>query len=757
MPYFITDTSPDCDGWATIKDDGEVIGCHGSKQAAINQMIAVSIAEGMEPGGERNFDGPPAIIVDIDGTLLTFGGDPIRNVVDFVDDYKGEIIIVTARVEDDRAATVAELDAANVDWDQLFMKPTTDADSFAFKSNMVKDLLDVYNIELAIENDEDIRAEYARIGLATLTPDAVDPQELPQMLQRALPDNYRPALAPDVPEGRACGNCYFYDESNVQGDKAWCEKWDEYVDGAYYCNAWQINRDDNDEDDTEPAAYRAPAPPKDQISGSDTNKPGSASGAGGDIKLSARVETALRNKVTDHNEKMTEDDRPSWTRTTFGQLSAVYRRGAGAYSTSHRPGVTRGAWAMARVNAFLYLLRTGSPQNAAYITDNDLLPEDHPKSTRGEDRQVNLTLPAYIRAAAARGLELRAEGFGGDGLVDRTIRDARLLADGQVSEDKVIRAAAWAARHLVDLDAPQNSDADADGWPGNGAVAFYLWGINPLDPQPAIDWFNRKRDQIAAEEEAQNRLWYGSLAVRDRPGATLFHMENGVEQRRVTINEFEVRNETDGPGTFVGLASPFNSPSQPLPFIETVAPGAYARSLRSRNEIKLFVNHDTSRVLASKRAGTLRLWESERGLEVEASLPPTTDGRDMAVLLKRGDIDSMSVGFSVPKGGDSWSDDGQQRQLREVRLHEVSIVTGWPAFTETTAAIRSLDNLVDATGLEVEKLNAAITALENGEALDDELAGVLDAAVAKLRTERDDVAANLAIKQKQLDVLLARV
>ena len=555
MPYFITDSSPDCAGWATIKDDGEVIGCHESKQAAIDQMVAVSIAEGMEPGGERNLDGPAAIVVDIDGTLISFDGEPIDNVIRFVDEYEGEVIIVTARLEEDRQITIAELEAADVDLDQLFMKPNADADSLAFKSETLKDLLDVYNVELAIENDEDVRAEYARIGITVLTPDAVDPAELPEMVER----------------------------------------------------------------------------------------------------------------------------------------------------------------------------------------------------------QVDLTLPAYIRDAAARGLELRAEGYGGDGLVERTIREARLMAEGEVSEDKVVRVAAWAARHLVDLDAPQNSDADADGWPGNGAVAFYLWGIDPLDPQPAIDWFNQKRDQIVAEEEAEDRRWYGSLAIRDRPGATLFHMSNGIEQRRVTVNEFEVRNEPDGPGTFVGLASPFNSPSQPLPFIETVAPGAYSRSLRSRNEIKLFVNHDTSRVLASKRAGTLRLWESERGLEVEASLPPTTDGRDMAVLLKRGDIDSMSVGFSVPKGGDSWSDDGQHRELREVRLHEVSIVTGWPAFTATQAAIRSLDGLVDATGLEADKLNAAITALEKGETLDDELAGVLDAAVTKLRTERDDVAAKLALKQKQLDVLLSRV
>ena len=117
----------------------------------------------------------------------------------------------------------------------------------------------------------------------------------------------------------------------------------------------------------------------------------------------------------------------------------------------------------------------------------------------------------------------------------------------------------------------------------------------------------------------------------------------------------------------------------------------------------------------------------------------------------------MSFGFSVPQGGDSWSDDGQERELREVRLHEVSVITSWPAYSQSQAAVRSLDGLVDATGLEAEKLNAAISALEKGETLDDDLAAVLDEAVTKLRVERDDVAAKLAMKQKQLDVLLARV
>jgi hypothetical protein len=63
-------------------------------------------------------------------------------------------------------------------------------------------------------------------------------------------------------------------------------------------------------------------------------------------------------------------------------LKAVYRRGAGAFSTSHRPGKTRDQWAMARVNAFLKLLRSGSPSNPKYKQDNDLLPAKHPKSSK---------------------------------------------------------------------------------------------------------------------------------------------------------------------------------------------------------------------------------------------------------------------------------------------------------------------------------------------------------------------------------------
>ena len=51
MPYFIWDESPSCSGWAVVKEDGEEMSCHSSKQEAIEAMVGISVAEGIEPGG----------------------------------------------------------------------------------------------------------------------------------------------------------------------------------------------------------------------------------------------------------------------------------------------------------------------------------------------------------------------------------------------------------------------------------------------------------------------------------------------------------------------------------------------------------------------------------------------------------------------------------------------------------------------------------------------------------------------------------
>jgi HK97 family phage portal protein len=119
-----------------------------------------------------------------------------------------------------------------------------------------------------------------------------------------------------------------------------------------------------------------PAKPSERIEGSDENKPGTAAGSRGGIEISEAQEKALEKKRDEHNEK--HGDKKG-KKVDLGMLKAVYRRGAGAFSTSHRPGMSRQQWSMARVNAFLYLVRNGRPEDPKYTTDNDLLPKGHPK------------------------------------------------------------------------------------------------------------------------------------------------------------------------------------------------------------------------------------------------------------------------------------------------------------------------------------------------------------------------------------------
>jgi HK97 family phage prohead protease len=365
MPYFITDTAEGCSGWATTKADGEVMGCHRTRQEAIDQMVALSMAEGIEPGG-----------------------------------------------------------------------------------------------------------------------------------QRALPDNYRPALEADVPEGRACGNCIFYDDDVVQGDRAYCKRWQEFVRGDYYCNAWIPDDDSDDVDDF------------DNMNG----------------------------------------------RTAMGDLEF------------------------------------------------------------------------------------------------RTF------------------------------------DADIT----------------------------------------------------------------------------EIRAAEDGKGmTFGGYAWTYGQPSLPLPFTERIAPGAFTRSLKSRAEIRAYVNHDDTLLLGSRRAGTLRIDDRADGGWVEIDLPDTTWGRDIRTLVERGDIGAkgnggMSFGFSTVR--DKWNDDGTERTLVEAKLWEVSVVTGTSAYMSSTASmVRNINKLAQRTSTDVEQLAEAMTALQAGDISDSQAAllrSVVDQVspqvVAEATTPMSVLAAKLQLAEKAL-------
>jgi uncharacterized protein len=395
--------------------------------------------------------------------------------------------------------------------------------------------------------------------------------------------------------------------------------------------------------------------------------------------------------------------------------------------------------------------------------------EMEPGGERAEQRQVDLSLPEYIQSAARKGLDYYGKKLAGAGIVPSTVREAREMAAGRITEDKVIRANAWAARHMVDLDAPKNSNPDDEEFPGAGAVAFYLWGINPLDPEPAIEWFHEKAELIKGEveeedEEEVEEEVEDDLSEDDR--SFVFHrktepefgnvsdMSEQVETRRITFNEFELRATPEGDGmSFSGYAAVFNSDSEPLPFIERIAPGAFAKSLKSRNNIRMYMNHDSSMLLGTTRSKTVRLAEDSKGLFVDADLPDTSVGRDLSVLMQRGDVDSMSFGFTVPQGGDRWSDDGSRRELRQIRLFEVSVVTGFPAYTATSASVRSLDALATRTGIDADQLAVAITALEAGQTLAPDHAALLRETVAKLEPTPQSAPASVGVLAKHLELL----
>jgi HK97 family phage prohead protease len=166
------------------------------------------------------------------------------------------------------------------------------------------------------------------------------------------------------------------------------------------------------------------------------------------------------------------------------------------------------------------------------------------------------------------------------------------------------------------------------------------------------------------------------------------------EQRHFTVRNVEVREAGDGAGTLTldGYACVTESPYEITDWLgaytEVVRSGAFARTLGASDDVRLLLNHE-GLPLARTKSGTLRLAEDSTGLAVTADLEPRSGMvNDIRVAMERGDLDEMSFAFQVTR--QEWSPDYEQRDIQEVKLFDVSVVT-YPANPATSAALRGVE------------------------------------------------------------------
>lgn len=135
-----------------------------------------------------------------------------------------------------------------------------------------------------------------------------------------------------------------------------------------------------------------------------------------------------------------------------------------------------------------------------------------------------------------------------------------------------------------------------------------------------------------------------------------------------------------------GLAAVFDRPtSLGGGRTEVVRRGAFAGSLRKGTDILALADHDPARVLGRTAAGTLRLHETREGLAFEIDLPHTTAANDILALVETRNAGGMSFGFVAEDAPVV----AGIRELRQVRLDEISVVSAWPAYQGTVVEARS--------------------------------------------------------------------
>ena len=375
-----------------------------------------------------------------------------------------------------------------------------------------------------------------------------------------------------------------------------------------------------------------------------------------------------------------------------------------------------------------------------------------------ELRAVDRKPPKFMQENAQRGLDNLNKA--GDGLTDKTKREARSMANGEdVSVDKIVRMGAWHKRHLSDLDREKSNPNDSDTYRASD-VAFLRWGSNPwANPTQAGDWADRKVAQLVTENELEPRKIYTTKKTKPKAkpkkmkgyrlqkefdsvvaisqtidtqkrNTILKEMEKLTENRSFTFSAVEERND-DNTDTllFTGYASVFNKPygvrDNKGVYDETISPGAFKKTLQEQDDVRFLVNHDGI-PLARTSSGTLELEEDQYGLFVRAELDPTNPKvAEVASAMKRGDLNEMSFAFAAVR--DEFNQQGDERFVSEARLFDVSVVT-YPANPWAGAKLR---------GIDIEVLHKSLAEARNGDQATEVLESFISKVTEQVNTEID--------------------
>lgn len=190
-----------------------------------------------------------------------------------------------------------------------------------------------------------------------------------------------------------------------------------------------------------------------------------------------------------------------------------------------------------------------------------------------------------------------------------------------------------------------------------------------------------------------------------------------MENKEIRNISNQIKRVNDESRLVEGVAIVFNTDSQDMGYIERINPNAVTQETIDNSDIFCYLNHDSARgVLARSRYGTgsLRLSLGEDGLHYSFEAPKTQLGDELLSYLSRGEINTSSFAFTLPKeGGDRWYRDDNNVLHREItkieRLYDVSPVFE-PAYLATSVINRKLDNIkevddkLDALRKEIEEI-----------------------------------------------------